>query len=502
MFGKLPFGKIAFGKRKTAPAPTGEVSEVPPKWPPTEAELRAHVARRMPVIAAPRPNFPPPWREQWRMITEARRDAVLMLPIVPSDRSESPTSFIGGLPYVSGDFAWPRGTPYRNANPKKYERPQPVRAPESRSFIGQIDCLQIPEFEGRHLLPQQGRLCFFFDWMVMENHAPYDHPHADAVVWDNGEGPLAEAAVPADLPPCQGDASGHYYGWISKAEPQRFPRKFCKWALELRTIQTYPDESYLDPTGASQLVYRAIVNRLMREQFRLIVRDPPAARRFTATPGLPRPSATFPECWIHVDIATGKLIETLRVEIDSQHTPPELRQEYRATIEEAAQAANEARSRSPFDVLTQFERDAFFAWYVSLVAPRRDGVRDQRTLTYMRGHIETAYRAAAEMLAAEGGELSRLLDEEALNAVRLRHLPYHIRQDGRSEASGWHQMFGHGANVQIAAERFRGSHVLLAQFASAGPFMWGDAGVLQYWIDAGDLAARDFSRVLTTVESH
>ena len=238
----------------------------------------------------------------------------------------------------------------------------------------------------------------------------------------------------------------------------------------------------------------------MREQFRLIVRDPPVARRFTTTPSVPRPSSTFPECWIHVDIATGKLIESLRVEVDSQHTPPELRQEYRATIEDAVRVANEARSRSPFETLTPLERDEFFAWYVSLVTPRGDG--DHRTLTYMNGHIETAYRAAAEMLAAEGGELSRLLDEDALNAVRLRHLPYHIGRDGRSEASGWHQMFGHGANVQVAAERFRGSHVLLAQFASAGPFMWGDVGVLQYWIDAGDLEARDFSRVLVTVESH
>lgn len=322
------------------------------------------------------------------------------------------------------------------------------------------------------------------------------------MVWDNGDGPLREVPLPSDLPPCHGDLSPHYYSWISPAEAERYPRTFNKWALEFRTIQTYPDESYLDSSGASQLPYRAIVRPLMREQFRLILPNPPIVPPSARNPGVPRPSVTFPECWIHVDIVTGRLMDALRREVDAKRPPPELRDEYLATLESAAGVANEARAKPPFEILTSARREEFYAWYESIVAPRREGVSDHRTLTYLSGHINAAYEIVAAMLASRGGELSNLLDDAAINAVRLRHLPYGIGRDGRSEFGGWHQMFGHGGNIQVAAQHFCKSHILLAQFASGAPFMWGDVGMLQYWIDADDLVARDFSRVHVTVESH
>lgn len=419
-----------------------------------------------------------------------------MMPIVPSDRSETPISFIGGAPYVSGQFMWPSGIPYRSSQPKPHYRPQPTLAPESRCFIGQIDCSEVPAVDGKRLLPQHGRLCFFFDRMIVENHAPYEHPHADAVVWDNGDGPLREAELPRDLPPSQ------YSEWIPKSEPDQYLRSFDKWALEFRTIQTYPDETYLDPSGGSQPVYRAIVNRLMREQFRRILPDPPREPPIVFRPGLPRPSATFPECWIHVYITVGLFAASL--ERAASHAPPILRDEYIATSGELEREAILAGTKPPFETLSSDERQEFYAWYESLIAPKRDGISDVRTSMYLGGHIRSAYHLAADMLASRGGELAELLDADGINTARLNRSPYCIRRDGHSDIRRWHQMFGHGGNVQAAAQQFRSSHVLLAQFSSDrnGPFMWGDAGMLQYWIDADDLAARDFSRVYVTVESH
>jgi hypothetical protein len=494
-------GKIPFGKRKAPVARAGDGSGTTPKWPPTEAELRAHIARHMPVVAPPGPDSPPSWRAQLQMITDAKREAVMMMPVVPSNRSDAPTSFIGGAPYVSGDFAWPRAIPYRNSNLKPHERPPPVRASESRSFVAQIDCSQLPGFEGKHLLPQHGRLCFFFDWMIMENHAPYEHPHAGAVVWDNGDGPLLEAALPPDLPPCHGDLSAQYYKWIPTAEPQLYPRTFDKFALEFRTINTYPDETYLDPSGASQPVYRAIVRRLMREQLRRIVSNPPTEPEIVFRPGLPRPSTTFPECWIHILIIARLFAGDIEQSVS--RASPELRDEYVATLEDLLRVAAEAAIKPPFETLTADERAQFYSWYESLVAARRDGIGDVRTSTYLTGHLRSAYHLVADMMASQEADVASLLDADGINTVRLNRSPYYIRRDGQSEPGRRHQMFGHGANVHAAAQQFRSSHVMLAQFSSDrnGPFMWGDAGVLQYWIDTKALAGRDFSRVMVTVES-
>jgi len=65
-------------------------------------------------------------------------------------------------------------------------------------------------------------------------------------------------------------------------------------------------------------------------------------------------------------------------------------------------------------------------------------------------------------------------------------------------------MLGAGRNVQGAPERFRDSHVLLMQFdTDAGlDWMFGDCGVLQYWITPDDLRAQRFDRVRVTLEGH
>lgn len=66
-----------------------------------------------------------------------------------------------------------------------------------------------------------------------------------------------------------------------------------------------------------------------------------------------------------------------------------------------------------------------------------------------------------------------------------------------------HQIGGHGANVQENEMAQKGM-ILLLQVATdeAVGFMWGDVGVLQYWIHPADLAQRKWENVQFLVHGH
>ncbi|MFQ6551481.1 DUF1963 domain-containing protein [Aestuariibius insulae] len=64
-------------------------------------------------------------------------------------------------------------------------------------------------------------------------------------------------------------------------------------------------------------------------------------------------------------------------------------------------------------------------------------------------------------------------------------------------------MGGWGGEVQESAT-INEKSILLFQAASDEivRFMWGDVGLMQFWISAEALAERDWSKVQVTVEGH
>jgi uncharacterized protein YwqG len=84
--------------------------------------------------------------------------------------------------------------------------------------------------------------------------------------------------------------------------------------------------------------------------------------------------------------------------------------------------------------------------------------------------------------------------------LRWKHAP--LLDDAASHRPVRYQLLGKGTMVQYAPWELRESHVLLMQFDTdyGMDWMWGDYGVLQYWITPEDLAARRFDRVHLTLE--
>ena len=63
-------------------------------------------------------------------------------------------------------------------------------------------------------------------------------------------------------------------------------------------------------------------------------------------------------------------------------------------------------------------------------------------------------------------------------------------------------MLGAAQDIQGAPWRMKDSHILLMQFDTDDGlnWMWGDCGVLQYWITPADLKAWRFNKVIVTME--
>ncbi|WP_342351716.1 DUF1963 domain-containing protein [Jannaschia aquimarina] len=70
-------------------------------------------------------------------------------------------------------------------------------------------------------------------------------------------------------------------------------------------------------------------------------------------------------------------------------------------------------------------------------------------------------------------------------------------------SSSPHQLFGFGTNPQ-ESDMIEPGMVLLFQVATdeAVGFMWGDVGVLQYWISPEDLAERRWDKVEFIMDGH
>ena len=74
--------------------------------------------------------------------------------------------------------------------------------------------------------------------------------------------------------------------------------------------------------------------------------------------------------------------------------------------------------------------------------------------------------------------------------------------DDPNPDGGSHRMFGHPENIQDEMRASDSEWVMLLQLASDDTIdlMWGDSGMLYFWITKSDLAARRFNRVTMTLQ--
>ena len=382
-------------------------------------------------------------------------------------------------------------------------------------------------------LPGEGSLAFFV------NAAP-GAPGADtfgAVRFVADHMALPEATPPPDTPPLFGDSYSYHFRWVS--DPAAAPRSFPRWpvrpvALDLppdadeRAIdeiaQALPGGAYHALKDAPSLVgdpdlfhavhlfagalagamgdrtrrmdeARAAIAQLESEIAALT--PPPPARslwqRLLGRPADPPPAPTAP-----VRQRSAALGNWGRTLADAEEQAGALAPVLAEMADWAAQHPPEATLGG--DDLRRLDR-VFSRFSIASgrwPRPEEDPQVEPLLQKAFFGRFSTLGEMAWQTrLWLIGGDAAHraLLPPGMIRAIDAgRLLP--------DRMAGVHHLFGRGQNVQTAAEAQ--GDLLLLQLASDSMvrWMWGDVGVMQFWIAPAALAASDWSRVVVTLEGH
>jgi len=423
-----------------------------------------------------------------------RRDAILFTHVFPPQHGKKSSCFFGGRPQLPPDIDWPAIGGDENG----LER--------SLSLLAQIDCASLPRLDNCPDLPEAGTLFFFVDSM---DALCFDHQdfrnwviyHPEPVTT------LPPTPDPADLQYCEGDPLiyGHQYDWLNHLDrtERDFPKNYPKWAVEPHRIDAartvgYEEFDHQTGTYLSDRIENDLHSELMRVQGGLIERTwdyyffPEGLDARTA---FWRPHPSFPHAWIQVEIFAGYFCEEIN---DDPKYDKERQQAYRW--------ASRGRAAGLFTATSPEDREAFWSWLQAMEESASSSAesvqRDKRDATTLNRCISRAYQKGIDFCLAESAIAAAQVDNQMIDDVRWRHVPiFEMRNEIDTVR---HAMCGAAKEIQFAPQRFKDTHMLLMQFDSdyGMGWMWGDVGVLQYWIRPDDLKSRRFENVIVTMEGH
>jgi hypothetical protein len=111
--------------------------------------------------------------------------------------------------------------------------------------------------------------------------------------------------------------------------------------------------------------------------------------------------------------------------------------------------------------------------------------------------LSASLMRGVELSLVESPEAADRIPKGVVEFFRWRHEPLH--DNGRQFIR--HQLLGPPRTMQYWSMDLAKTHLVLMQFDSDDPmhWMWGDVGVLQYWITRESLKARRFDDVKVTL---
>ncbi|MEJ8560511.1 DUF1963 domain-containing protein [Yoonia sp. GPGPB17] len=112
-----------------------------------------------------------------------------------------------------------------------------------------------------------------------------------------------------------------------------------------------------------------------------------------------------------------------------------------------------------------------------------------------------------ELLSGQEATTATLVAAANASPEVFAKLPFEVRDDidtkYRIASKGrWHQMFGLGTEFNTAVADHTHHHLLMQLHSDQlVNWMWGDGGVVQFWITEEDMLAQNWDAVELTVES-
>jgi len=419
MFGKGKFASF-FGRQ-----PGSQVDE-PAR--PQQEPVQLSSNFRKPLGRSPQ-DYPPPAKDEEirKVLFRTAEDAIAFRHVFPPRHNTVSTTFFGGLPRVPEGFAWPRSLFEHFAN---------VPAHNPLSFLGKIDCAELPETGLRKFLPRHGVLYFFVHWDIFEG---YDDERIMRNLVHYAPGSprqWSEAVPPADLPPCYGQNASYYFDWLQHTDrsSRGYPTVFPKWPMEPRAVRTYAEEHPFEHDGNSAGRYQELWNEQQTKALETAYGEPVEASPLLSSfdrgfDCVWRPFASFPHAWIAVEMFAGSLLRP-HFGIDPEAQKKTLRggEQWPADVEAMTQAYRDARAEAErwierarraglYTAVPEPDRMAFWAWLDGLDASATDRIYDRRSAYTLNSCLNTAAALSVDYCLAHSAVAAALVPDEAVEAV-------------------------------------------------------------------------------------
>jgi hypothetical protein len=437
-------------------------SSPPVRTPEQTRELLAAVDR-VKRMRADQLRPPPPLPGEAEILATAKPAILVRRTDLPVPLDHPSRSYIGGLPRLPTELAWP--------TIEKYER-------YSLTFLAQIDLAELPALESSPL-PRSGTLFFFAD---MTDEAP--EPSDCRVLYyagDTARVPIRD--LPTDIRP-YGDTPPAWFD-----EESLWARTGFRFPIEFAVFDSYRD--YTVEEGSR------MPPRRNREAFRKLMGDE-YTRRFGAhepAPGnagkvLAQDRDEWPFAWVAVEYGARVLADTVRSATARQ--PAEVLNEFQPIADAAQKWIDRASKEAPCTRIDEETRAAFLAEWRELAAgygaaagrhrlhPRR---LDDRLFDVVVAACHTcATHGATDLVPPIYRDALRYFNDPVVNFPM-------------------HQVLGHGEKVQWAPIEHAHQELLL-QFIGDLGLGWHTNGgcALQFWVDPAAARRADFDAVELTLE--
>jgi uncharacterized protein DUF1963 len=417
-------------------------------------------------------------------------------------------SQLGGLPLLQEAGDWPRasdGTPLH--------------------FLARIDCSEL--VEPRWRLPDSGILQFFARIDEEMDWADPSSNYSRVLYTPANQG--REFPPPTDLPPIEGGY--HDYDRDMRLTDEPHSRVYPQWPLTFRSIRSWPMSPDIDPSGGVPMpAYRDAVERARSAEIVRTTGRPTnpmrqaewgeyfinrEGKRTVRLPGDTAQSAVFPQAWVIVDrvsralacLARQKITSLNKArqrgqELSSGANPEQLTSEIEAIEQQSLSWVERAKSAGLEEATTEADASEFKDWLTRL------GSDDRFEITLLLSRALKRGMSAAINYCGGSPKAARLVPVNYMNYLEGEHsltfpdtYGIEVRAPRRRISARHHQLLGHAPATQDIGVRTTRDVLLLHLVSDPGVgFLFCDCGEVQFWIDAEDLAARNFDRVTANTQ--
>ncbi len=459
--------------------------------------------------------------------------AYFLRPVYPTEATETAArSYLGGTPQLPAGMAWPKS-----------------RAGRPMTFLAQVAALDLQTVGAERRPLSAGSVLFFFLNLSKDGGSSAGTPESAVLA-----APQSQLTRSTSAPPDLASIVGVFESgsvWRQDTFKARAPRTFPQVRLAISAVSTALNASQLRDEaralknfeaslaeskrqgytkdviqamraeGESDILYKtrraALVNAAERH-------FPPVEKglfgaRLIGVPWIHDPYRNAESEKRYFDLDQGFPWTWRFVEYIAMGTIAELSEDYRRAklplwcgdvelgAEQWLARAQKNDSRSP---LTSELLAGFRDWMRRLFeagATRTDESGAEQTdaekMEKLKLRITYHNTAKSVLIHALMNAMREILATEAFRTLPPGFVALMEEAMTSCDASGCHQMFGVGRNVQSASITHDDKVMLLQLVSDKRPgWMWGDMGALQFWISARDLMKQDFTAVTTTLEGH